>query len=68
LIKKISSGEFAGKQFDWGGWAAKVSKQEILDFITEIYGDPKAMPHLMKKCKALWPMSTPCRMMELSPW
>jgi hypothetical protein len=37
LIDRISSGRFQGKQVDWGGWAAKVTKQEILDFIAEVY-------------------------------
>jgi hypothetical protein len=33
LIGKIESGELAGKQIDWGAWAANVSKQQIADFL-----------------------------------
>lgn len=59
LIEKISNGEFTGKQVDWGGWAAKVSKKDILDFITEVYrdnkwySDPKLMPHLYAEMQTL---------------
>jgi type I restriction enzyme M protein len=59
LIEKISSGAFSGKQVDWGGWAAKVSKQDILDFIAEVYcgqewyADPKVMPHLFESMQTL---------------
>jgi hypothetical protein len=59
LIDRISTGKFQGKQVDWGGWAAKVTKQEILDFITEVYGgdncytDPTVMPHLYEQMQTL---------------
>jgi hypothetical protein len=59
LIDRISSGKFQGKQADWGGWTAKVTKQEILDFIAEVYQgdewyiDPKVMPHLYENMQAL---------------
>jgi hypothetical protein len=59
LIDRISSGRFQGKQVDWGGWVAKVKKQEILDFIAEVYRgnewytDPKVMPHLYQNMQAL---------------
>ena len=39
MIKKIERQELAGKQVDWGAWAANVSKQEILDFIGEFYSE-----------------------------
>jgi len=59
LIKKISDGDFPGKQVDWGGWAAKVSKRDILEFIDETYRgdrtycDPKRMPHLYERMQSL---------------
>lgn len=59
LIKKISDGDFPGKQVDWGAWVAKVSKRDILDFIDEVYlddqwySDPKLMPHLYENMKSL---------------
>src|ERR1700674_2731718 len=52
LITRIKDGRFSGKQVDWGGWVAKVSKAEILRYIAEIYcdddwyADRKHMPHL----------------------
>src|ERR1035437_2205434 len=59
LQDRISSGKFQGKQVDWGGWAAKVTRQEILDFIAEVYlgdewyTDPKLMPHLYQNMQTL---------------
>ena len=59
LIDRISSGKFQGKQVDWGGWAAKVTKEEILDFIAEVYQgdewyiDPEVMPHLYQNMQTL---------------
>jgi hypothetical protein len=59
LRRKIASGEFPGKQVDWGAWAAKVSKEQILDFIDEVYRgdnwyvDPTIMAHLFTKMEEL---------------
>jgi hypothetical protein len=59
LIDRISSGKFQGKQVDWSGWAAKVSKLEILNFIAEVYRgdewyiDPQVMPHLYQNMQTL---------------
>ena len=39
LIRKIERQEFAGKQVDWGAWAANVSKPEIMNFIGECYSE-----------------------------
>lgn len=39
LTKKISSGEFYGKQIDWGCWVAIVSPKDILRFVDELYGE-----------------------------
>jgi len=41
VMAMISNGRLPGKQVDWGGWAAKVSKQDILAFIAEVYRDDK---------------------------
>jgi hypothetical protein len=55
LIDKIKRGELHGKQVEWGGWAANVSKDDILAFIDEIYRgdptytDPSYLPHLYPK-------------------
>ena len=34
---KLKKGAFEGKQVDWGGWVAKVKKEEIIKFLNEIY-------------------------------
>ena len=39
LIDRIASGAYEGKQTDWGGHVAKVTKQQIKDFIEEQYSD-----------------------------
>jgi hypothetical protein len=52
LIRKIRNEQFAGKQVDWGAWAATVTKDQIFEFIEEVYEsdrtylDPSYMPHL----------------------
>jgi hypothetical protein len=41
LIEKIRTGELEGKQTDWGGWVARVTKQEIQRFMADVFGgDP----------------------------
>ncbi len=35
---KIDEGFYTYKKIDWGTWAAKVSKQQIIDFCKELYG------------------------------
>ena len=37
LVCKIASGEFSGKQVDWGCWVARVTKAQIVDFINRYY-------------------------------
>ncbi|MDR3562709.1 MAG: hypothetical protein P4N59_14915 [Negativicutes bacterium] len=37
LVYKILTGEFYGKQVDWGCWVAKVNKTQIIDFINTHY-------------------------------
>lgn len=52
--RRIQTGEYQGRQIDWGAWAAIVSKQEILAVIADTYrgndwySDPAQMPHLYK--------------------
>jgi hypothetical protein len=55
----IGSGEFPGKQVDWGAWAGRASKAQILKFIEELYGGDdwyrpgSPMPHLYKQFQEL---------------
>ncbi len=37
LLNRIRSGEVQARQIDWGCWAAKMSKKNIIDFIDEVY-------------------------------
>ena len=59
VVEKISTGQFQGKQVDWAGWAAKVTKQELLKFIADVYRgdewyvDPTIMPHLFENMQTL---------------
>ena len=59
LISRITDGRLPGKQVDWGGWVAKASKAEILNFISEVYRDDgwytdrTAMPHLYGRFQEL---------------
>jgi hypothetical protein len=52
LIREIKASRLVGKQVDWGAWAATVSKDQIFDFIKNLYEDdrtyldPTYMPHL----------------------
>src|ERR1700742_4577697 len=39
LFGKIKSGQVQSRQIDWGCWATKMSKQDILDFIAEVYSN-----------------------------
>ena len=54
VLERINSGEWVGKQTDWGGWVARLSPSEIEQFIDEIYGPPNddaalfpGSPHLL---------------------
>ena len=55
LLGKIREGHLDGKQVDWGASAANVSRQQIVEFIEEIYRgdetflDPTSAPHLFPK-------------------
>jgi hypothetical protein len=39
LVRKIRNGELDGKQVDYGGFVARVTKQQIRDFVRECYAD-----------------------------
>lgn len=39
LINKIETNAFDGKQTDWGGWVARINKDQLLAFIDQLYGD-----------------------------
>ena len=58
LSEKMASGKLKGKTVDWGASAAIATKQEILDFIAEVYGgdwrtDPKVPPREYKEMQTL---------------
>jgi hypothetical protein len=46
LITKIETNIFDRKQTDWGGWVARISKDQLLAFIHELYGDYEQSPSL----------------------
>jgi hypothetical protein len=55
----IERGKFPGKQVDWGAWAGRASKAQILKFIEELYGGHdwyrpgSSMPHLNEQFQEL---------------
>jgi hypothetical protein len=59
VLKRIEDGTYVGKQTDWGGHVAKVTKQQIKDLIEEQYGDrewykhPSPMPHMLQDLEEL---------------
>jgi hypothetical protein len=59
VVKKIEDGSFKGKQVDRCGWAAIVTKKQILQFIDETYrgdktySDTTYMPHLYEQMREL---------------
>jgi hypothetical protein len=54
VIERIDAGVYDGKQTDWGGHVARVTKQQIRDLIQDHYGknewykDPSPMPHMLE--------------------
>ncbi|MFQ5644708.1 MAG: hypothetical protein ACE5FQ_13575 [Thiogranum sp.] len=42
LHSRIYAEYYEGKQTDWGCWAAKASKQQVLEFIDTCYRDDKS--------------------------
>ena len=59
MLDRIDSGSYEGKQTDWGGYVAKVTKKQIKDLIKEQYGDddchkdPTPMPHMVQALQEL---------------
>jgi hypothetical protein len=59
MLERIDSKAYEGKQTDWGGYVAKVTKQQIKDLIQEQYGDhdwykdPSPMPHMLQALQKL---------------
>ena len=52
VFKKV----YKGAQTDWGTWVAVVGKQDIVSFLSEVYGDepePLHMEHLNEKLDTL---------------
>src|SRR5437870_3932645 len=55
MLERIDSKAYEGKQTDWGGYVAKVTKQQINDLIEEQYYDhewykhPSPMPTCLKR-------------------
>jgi hypothetical protein len=43
LKRKIEESEFTGEQIDWGRWAAAVTKQQIILFMGEFYGEDRKL-------------------------
>lgn len=43
LKARIQSGEYEGKQTDWGAWVARVNKQQIVEFISDMYAEDKSL-------------------------
>jgi hypothetical protein len=43
-LGKIRSGDVEARQIDWGCWAAKMSKTQIIEFIAEVYARSPYLP------------------------
>ena len=41
LWKMKDNGEYEARQLDWGAWGAKMTKQELSDFVEAFYGKDK---------------------------
>jgi hypothetical protein len=39
VTRRIESGRYDGKQTDWSGWTARVSKTDIAELIDTLYAD-----------------------------
>ena len=37
VVDRINDGRYAGAKVDWGGWAAKVHRSDILKLVAEFY-------------------------------
>lgn len=50
-LKSREPSDYEGEQVDWGGWAAKVTKSDILQFVADVYPLDYGwrFPHLRKQ-------------------
>jgi hypothetical protein len=59
VLRRIEDGTYVGKQTDWGGHVAKITKRQIKDLIEEQYSDrawykdPSPMPHMLQALQEL---------------
>lgn len=57
LKERIADGAYDGRKVDWGAWAARVTKKQIIEFIDEEYGESPFTGaydgHLRKEYEAL---------------
>ena len=56
ILGRVFQKIYKGAQTDWGTWVAVVSKQDITDFLSDVYGDepePLHMEHLNKQLTEL---------------
>ena len=59
VVELIEAGTLDGRQTDWGGWVAKVRPSQVLDLLTECYGDDpdfgpdSELPHLRDQLNVL---------------
>lgn len=37
VVERIRAGIYNGKQTDWGGWVARVTKKQIMELLDELY-------------------------------
>jgi hypothetical protein len=54
LLNRIRAGEVQGRQIDWGCWAAKMSKKEIIDFIDNVYASSPYLHEPRANLDLLW--------------
>jgi hypothetical protein len=57
LAEKIHSGKYSGEKVDWGSYAARVSKKQIIEFFEETYRgntwSKESLPHLYDRLQDL---------------
>ena len=52
ILEMKRNGEYEARQLDWGSWGAKMTKQQLSDFIDSFYGKNKD-PDVRKYVKEL---------------
>ena len=54
LRQRMQSGVYATRQLEWGrSWEARVTRQQILDFMRDYYATAKVQPHELNDLEAL---------------